>query len=111
MQDPHLRRGELASHTWWTAECLYQLFRIFLCRYICSTLLIKPMFFFFKPVWTPENYFKLLGASLVAQTVKASACNAGDLGSIPGWERSPGEGNGKPLQYSCLDNFMDEGAS
>ena len=35
--------------------------------------------------------------------VKASACNAGDLGSIPGLGRSPGEGNGNPLQYSCLE--------
>ena len=41
---------------------------------------------------------------------KASACNAGDLGSIPGSGRSPGEGNGNPLQYSCLENFMDRGA-
>ena len=41
--DPHLRRGKLASHTWWTAECLYQLFRIFLHSDFCSTLLIKPM--------------------------------------------------------------------
>ena len=40
----------------------------------------------------------------------ASACNAGDLGSIPGWGRSPGEGNGNPLQYSCLENSMDRGA-
>ena len=38
---------------------------------------------------------------------KASACNAGDLGSIPGLERSPGEGNGNPLQHSCLENPMD----
>ena len=36
--------------------------------------------------------------------VKASACNAGDLGSIPGSGRYPGEGNGNPLQYSCLKN-------
>ena len=35
---------------------------------------------------------------------KASAYNAGDLGSIPGSGRSPGEGNGNPLQYSCLEN-------
>ena len=35
---------------------------------------------------------------------KESACNVGDLGSIPGLERSPGEGNGNPLQYSCLEN-------
>ena len=42
--------------------------------------------------------------------VKASACNVGDLGSIPGLGRSPGEGNGNPLQYSCLENPMDRGA-
>ena len=38
---------------------------------------------------------------------KASACNARDPGSIPGLGRSPGEGNGNPLQYSCLKNPMD----
>ena len=42
--------------------------------------------------------------------VKASACNVGDLGSIPGLGRSPGEGNGNPLQYSCLENPMDREA-
>ena len=42
--------------------------------------------------------------------VKASACNAGDMGSIPRLGRSPGEGNGNPLQYSCLKNPMDTGA-
>ena len=40
-------------------------------------------------------------------TCKESACNAEDLGSIPGSGRSPGEGNGHPLQYSCLENSMD----
>ena len=40
---------------------------------------------------------------------KESACNAGDLGSIPGSGRSPGEGNGNPLQYSHLENPMDRG--
>ena len=57
------------------------------------------------------NNSRKLGASLVAQMVKTSACNAGDRGSIPGWGRSPGEGNGKPLQYSCQENSMDGGAS
>ena len=42
--------------------------------------------------------------------VKASACNAGELGSIPGLGRAPGEENGNPLQYSCLENPMDRGA-
>ena len=41
---------------------------------------------------------------------KVSACNAGDPGSIPGLGRSPREGNGNPLQYSCLENSMDGGA-
>ena len=41
---------------------------------------------------------------------KESACNAGDLGLIPGSGRSPGEGNGNPLQYSCLENPMDREA-
>ena len=41
--------------------------------------------------------------------IKASACNAGDLGSVPGSGRSSGEGNGNPLQYYCLENPMDRG--
>ena len=41
---------------------------------------------------------------------KESACNVGDPGSIPGSGRSPGEGNGNPLQYSCLENPMDRRA-
>ena len=49
-----------------------------------------------KPEW----------ASLVAQMVKQSVCNAGDQGSIPGSGRYPGEDD-NPLQYSCLENLMD----
>ena len=62
-------------------------------------------------IWaTRESQIKLeessiQRASLVAQ-VKASACSAGDLGFIPGSGRSPGEGNGNPLQHSCLENSM-----
>ena len=41
---------------------------------------------------------------------KASACNLGDLSSTPGFQRSPGEGNGNPLQYSSVENPMDRGA-
>ena len=50
------------------------------------------------------------GASLVAQTGKESAYNAGDPGLVPGLGRSPGEGNGNRLQYSYLENSMDRGA-
>ena len=46
----------------------------------------------------------------MAQTVKESACSTEDWGSIPGPGRSPGEGDGNPLQCSCLENPMDRGA-
>ena len=49
-------------------------------------------------------------ASLVAQMVKKSACNAGYLDLIPGLGRCPVEGNGYSFQYSCLENYMDRGA-
>ena len=58
-------------------------------------------------------HFKLaceFKTSLVADTVKASAYKVGDPGSIPRSGRSPGEGNGNPLQCSCLENPMDGGA-
>ena len=45
-----------------------------------------------------------------ASDSKASACNAGDPGLVPGLGRFPGEGNGNQLQYSCLENLMDGGA-
>ena len=48
--------------------------------------------------------------SLITQLVKKSACSAGVPGLIPGLERSPGEGNGNPLQYSCLGNSTEGGA-
>ena len=53
--------------------------------------------------------FVIQGISLVAQMVKESACNAEDLGLIPGSGSSPGEGNGHPLRYSGLENSMHEG--
>ena len=46
----------------------------------------------------------------MAQTVKNQPAKWGDLGSVPGWGRSPGEGNGNPLQYICLENPIDRGA-
>ena len=51
-----------------------------------------------------------VGPHLGGSEVKASACNVGDLGLIPGSGRSPGERNGNPLQHSCLENPMDGGA-
>ena len=47
---------------------------------------------------------------LVGSVTKESACIAEDLGLIPGLGKSPGEGNGYPLQYSCMENSVDRGA-
>ena len=54
-----------------------------------------------------DTYSLRRATSLVARMVKVSAYSVGDLGSIPGLGRSPGEENGNPLQYSCLGNPMD----
>ena len=70
-------------------------------------------------IWKVEDTWCYLSKSFRAKLelgfpggseVKVSACNVGDLGSIPGSGRSPGEGNGNPLQYSGLENPMDGGA-
>ena len=58
---------------------------------------------------TPLIVYKNLGFPGVS-AVKNPLANVGDMGSIPGWGRSPGGGNGNPLQYSCLENPMDRGA-
>ena len=53
------------------------------------------------------NWIYIMGGFPGGSDGKASACNAGDPGSIPGSGRSSGEGNGNPLQCSCLENLMD----
>ena len=63
------------------------------------------------PAWIIAS-FLLLSCSYTpsTQVSRESACNAEDLGSIPGLGRSPGEGNSNPFQYSCLENPIDRGA-
>ena len=78
------------SWNWWNAGHLGIAHKAILCIYF--------------PIIYP--YMGLLGGS----DGKESACNAGGPSSIPGSERSPGDGNGTPLQYSCLENPMDGGA-
>ena len=56
---------------------------------------------------TIEPFFSMCNCFPGRSGGKESACNAGDPGSIPGSRRSPEEGNGNPLQYSCLENPMD----
>ena len=55
-------------------------------------------------------YFMRMKGFLCGSVNKESSCNAGDPSSTSGWGRSPGEGNGNPLQYSCWENPMDRGA-
>ena len=57
-----------------------------------------------KSIYLPPNADRVTVASLAGSGGKESACNAGEPGSIPGLGRAPGEGNGYPLQYSCLEN-------
>ena len=64
------------------------------------------VFYSFKRVISSMGF---PGGSVVLKK-KKYICNAGDMGLIPGSERFPGEGNGNPLQYSCLRNPMDRGA-
>ena len=67
----------------------------------------------FKMCWVLNNYIipMLVTWGFPCSSVgKEYACNAGYLGSLPGWGRPPREGNGYPLQYSCLENPMDREA-
>ena len=82
-------------------NCLYN-------KDFCSKLQKEKMWLTYTHTHTHTqgNYWSLPGkggAFLVAQTVKESACNAGDQSSMPGSGKSPGEGNGTPLQYPCLE--------
>ena len=99
---------------WRRPSCLFLLFSETLCLVESKTIWSFTYLF----IWN----FSLSGAKTCIYTLlsdvtfpggsdgKASACNVGDPGSIPGLGRSPGEGNGNLLQYSCLENSMDWGA-
>ena len=82
---------------------------------ISSKITIRASFVVQRIIFLNCVYFDLYldylysKASLVIQSVKKSTYNARDLGSIPGSGRSPGEGNGNPLQYSCLQNSKNRG--
>ena len=74
---------------------------------LCTALLLRSSWWSFFLLNGSLKYYLGFPGGL---EVKASACNAGNLGSTPGSGRSPGEGNGNPLQYSCLENPTDGGA-
>jgi hypothetical protein len=75
--------------------------------YISSIVIVQQIGCLMKVSFHFKNGLHLVSDGLDG---KASVYNAGDPGSIPGLGRSPGEGNGNPLQYYCLENPMDRGA-
>ena len=86
--------------------CIYVYIYIYIYIYIYTGVYVR-----FAHIWMHMYiYICMYGASLVAHRVKNPSANAGDVGSIPGSGRSPGEGNDYPLHYSCLENSMDIGA-
>ena len=83
-----------------------------MCIYIYQFITSKFIYIYiYKGIHT--LYSILCGGFPDDSAGKESACDTGDVGdssSIPGWGRFPGEGNGNPVQYSCLKNPMDRGA-
>ena len=77
---------------------------------ICRVFSNVPCFIFSLVVSLATKCINIISGFPGGSGSKESACNAGDQGSISGLGRSPGEGNGNPLQYSCLENSMDRGA-
>ena len=75
-----------------------------------KVLALRKLIFFFFLMEEKEKVARQLWGFPGGSEDKESACNAGDLGSNPGSERSPGEGKGNSFQYSCLGNPMDRGA-
>ena len=99
--------ASLFAHVWHSATVS--------CICVCICVYIYPPHPDNKPDLTDEvvdtlNLFMVPRGFPHSSVGKESACNAGDLGSIPESGRSPGEGDGNPLQYSCLENPMDRGA-
>ena len=87
----------------WHSQVNTHFFFFFFKQPVCAWVVYSPViqhFFFFS------NLTRFLGSS----DVKESACSTGDLSSIPGLGRSPGEESGNPLQCSCRGNPMDRGA-
>ena len=80
--------------------------RYFQCLSLAFLFSLDLRIFFFSFLFCISGLLGFPGGS----DGKESTCNAGEVGSIPRLGRSPGEGNGNPLQYSCLENLMDRGA-
>ena len=93
----------LSFNLWWAASISFTyILRRWYSENINNSFQKYP-----KPSIFYQTIEPLLWGFPYSSVGKESACNAGDLGLIPGLGRPPGEGNGNPLQYSCLENLMD----
>ena len=90
--------------------CVYVYTYICICVYTHIYMYMYTHIYVYVYTYTYIFCYHEIWTSLVAQTVNVSAYNEGDPGLIPGSGRSPGEGNGNLLQYSCPENPMDRGA-
>ena len=77
---------------------------------ILSLVLCRHILVYACHIYSIHGIRSILDSFPYSSIGKESACSAGGLGLIPGLGRSPGEGNGNPLQYSCLENLLDRGA-
>ena len=84
----------ISKYIWWVCVCV-------LCLWEREYLNVGTKWYC---IWKSPPEYSCVWASVVSQKVKKSSYNTGDLGSIPGLERSPGGRHGNPLQYSCLEN-------
>ena len=109
--DQWLIRVQLFGILWTAARQAFSVLHYLWTVIFMSTELVMGSNHLF-PVLPPPicAHLPIIRAGSGGSEVKASAHNAGDLDSIPGSVRSSGEGNGNPLQYSCLENTMDRGA-
>ena len=93
-------------NTFRTAQQSSSLVPVISLQFLRAQLYMQIMFFVFFICMSVSRTMGFSGGSVV----KNPPAKAGDTGSIPGLGRSPGEGNGNPLQYSCLGNLIDRGA-
>ena len=104
-----VRMSRRIKVTWPQGDFFFFFFFTFLCTkiFFCCFFTFSSAFsFFFGLPPPPPSLSNFLGGSVV----KNLPANAGDVGSIPGSERSPGGGNDNPLQYPCLENSLERGA-
>ena len=104
---PGIRQARLEKHLCFSKVCAVQRGKF---KFYCFELKCRVISRWRQRVVSSLPYIKVLRLPWCSDGKEATS-NAADPGSIPGWRRSPGEGNGSPRQYSCLKKLIDKGAS